>query len=71
MRLVNPSILRSASLIDPSNNVFNMQLARVVHCAGNDARRLFVDTDDLRVWAGTALTEPERERLRAFLSNRN
>src|SRR5258708_22170226 len=40
MRRANRNISRSALLLDPSNTMFNLQIVRVVRCAGNDARRI-------------------------------
>jgi predicted oxidoreductase (fatty acid repression mutant protein) len=60
---------RSAILLDPSNTMFNLQVERVVHCTGNDNRRLFKNADELHDWLDGGLTEAEREALRAFLSD--
>jgi len=68
MRKANGSIARSAILVDPSNTMFNLQIERVVHCAGNPTRRLFADLEGLHNWLDGDLTEPEREALQAFLS---
>lgn len=68
MRKANDSIARSAILIDPSNTMFNLQLERVVHCAGNPRRRLFTRREELCNWLDSDLAEPERQGLRAFLS---
>jgi hypothetical protein len=67
MRRANDCIARSALLLDPSNTMFNLQLERVVRCAGNDDRRLFTHADELCNWLNTALTHAEREALRALL----
>ncbi len=68
MRSANRSIARSALLLDPSNTMFNLQLERIVRCAGNPTRRLFADVDELSDWLASELTEWERQALRAFLS---
>jgi hypothetical protein len=68
MRSANRSIARSALLLDPSNTMFNLQLERIVRCAGNPTRRLFADVDELSDWVAPGLTEWERKALRAFLS---
>jgi hypothetical protein len=67
MRRANGTVARSGMLLDPANAVFNLQLARVVHCAGNPARRLFTDARDLYAWLEPGLTEDEREVLISLL----
>jgi hypothetical protein len=71
MRCTNPAIARSVLLLNPSNTIFNLQLERVVHCAGTSTRRLFADIDELRRWVEGDLTQPERDALRAFLGDDN
>lgn len=66
MRRANEFIARSALLLDPSNTMFNLQLERVVRCAGNEDRRLFSHADELCDWLDAALTHPEREALRTL-----
>jgi hypothetical protein len=68
MRRANRSIGRSGILLDPSNTVFNLQVARVVRCAGSDARRLFTDPRQLYDWASHDLTTSERAALADLLS---
>jgi hypothetical protein len=67
MRRTNESITRSALLLDPSNTMFNLQLERVVRCAGNEDRRTFSDAEELCEWLDGTLTEREREALRTLL----
>jgi hypothetical protein len=67
MRQLNPYIVRSALLLDPSNTMFNLQLERVAQCAGNDQRRLFGDADELRDWLDGTLAAAERRALRTLL----
>jgi hypothetical protein len=69
MRVANRAIGRSALLLDPSNTIFNLQVERIVRCAGNPARRLFADVAELQDWVDGDLTEPEREALLAFLNH--
>jgi hypothetical protein len=57
-------------LFDPSNTMYNLQLERVVHCAGNEDRRLFKDADELCDWLDGSLTEPEREAVQGWASPR-
>ncbi|HLK35582.1 MAG TPA: hypothetical protein VKU41_02440, partial [Polyangiaceae bacterium] len=47
MRAANRDIARSCLLLDPSNVTFNLQIERIVRCAGNPERRLFADVDEL------------------------
>ncbi len=69
MRRCNPLIARSAMLLDPSNVMYNLQLERVVRCAGRDDRRLFDDAETMHAWLAEALaTDDEREALRAMLA---
>lgn len=63
MRANNRTLLRGALLLDPANAMYNLQIERVVHCAGHPARRLFEDVKELRDWVSHALTEPERDAL--------
>jgi hypothetical protein len=68
MRVANGGIVRGALLLDPANTMFNLQVERVVRCAGNPARRLFARLEELREWVGGALTESERHALRELFS---
>jgi hypothetical protein len=67
MRQANGSIARSGILLDSSNTMFNLQVERIVHCAGNEQRRLFTDADELRDWLDGTVTETERAVLRTLL----
>ncbi len=72
MREANKYIIRSAVLVDPRNTMFNLQIARVVRCAGHAGRRrIFEDVAELRGWLGDAATEAERQSIDAFLSRRD
>lgn len=68
MRGANGGIVRGGLLLDPANTMYNLQVERVVRCAGNSARRLFMDIGALRDWVGEALTEPERKALGGLFS---
>lgn len=59
---------RGAILLDPSNTVYNLQIERVVQCAGIPAR-LFADKAEFLDWVGEALTETDREVLRDLFSD--
>jgi hypothetical protein len=67
MRETNRRIALSALLLDPDNTMFNLQLERIVRCAGSPERRLFEDVGELRDWTDYALTEAERAGLSKFL----
>ncbi len=67
MRSVNRNLGRSAIFLHPANTTFNLQIQRVVRCAGSDARRLFTDRKELLEWLDVLLTEAERAALRTFL----
>ncbi len=71
MRETNGRITLSALLLDPDNTMFNLQLKRIVRCAGSPGRRLFEDVDELRDWTDYALTEAERGGLLTFLTSRD
>jgi hypothetical protein len=68
MRSVNGSIARSGMLLDPLNTMFNLQLDRVVRCAGNPARRAFEDVEELVDWVAPGLTQREQRGLRSILA---
>ena len=69
MRAANRSVGRSAILLHPTNATFNLQIERIVQCAGHQGRRVFTDRDELHEWLDGELTEAERARLRSFLSD--
>jgi hypothetical protein len=68
MRSFNGSIARSAILLDPGNETFNLQFQRVVRCAGSAARRWFADAAELRSWLRDVLTDAELARVDDLLS---
>jgi hypothetical protein len=67
MRHVNRSIARSGILLDPANEMFNLQVVRVVQCAGNPSRKLFTDPRELLAWLRDDLSADEREVLRDLI----
>jgi hypothetical protein len=71
MRSVNRNLGRSAILLHPANTTFNLQIQRVVQCAGSDARRVFTDRKELLDWLDVRLTEAERAALRTFLDGQS
>ena len=68
MRRHNPRIARSALLVDPANEMFNLQFERIVHCAGHPTRRLFSDRAELLAWLDGELSAAERDAIRSFFS---
>jgi hypothetical protein len=69
MRVHNPVVSRGAILLHPANTTFNLQIERIVQCAGHGQRRVFTDQEELQSWLGAELTEAERIRLGVFLSD--
>jgi hypothetical protein len=67
MRGFNDKVVRSAILLSPDNETFNLQLARVVRCAGSTSRRLFSEADELRAWLCDLLTDVELARVDQLL----
>jgi hypothetical protein len=67
MRGVNRNLSRGAILLNPANTTFNLQVQRVVQCAGSDARRVFTDRLELQEWLDGRLSDAERVALRLFL----
>jgi hypothetical protein len=69
MRKANEYLIRSGVLIDPGNTMFNLQIERVVRCAGDAGqRRLFTDVAELCEWMSEVATDAERQGIDAFLS---
>jgi hypothetical protein len=69
MRGANRTVGRSAILLHPANETYNLQIERIVHCAGHERRRVFADPRELLDWLDGDLTEAERVALRVFLSD--
>ena len=63
MRRNDGHVVRRGLLLEPSNAMYNLQLERVVRCAGNSSRRFFTGIDKLRDWVGEALSGSERGAL--------
>jgi hypothetical protein len=68
MRRTNRNLIRSAILVDPTNTTFNLQIERIVRCAGSDLRRVFADRDEVCEWLDGGLTDVEQAALRVFLA---
>jgi hypothetical protein len=69
MRQNNGRMTRGGLLLAPSNTVLNLQIERVVKCAGNPGRRAFVDPEELRRWVGHEASGAERKALDGFFSH--
>jgi hypothetical protein len=69
MRVYNGRLARSAILLDRENIAFNMQMERIVRCAGSPARRTFDDPVALRRWLSSESTEAELSRLDELLAS--
>jgi hypothetical protein len=68
MRGYNVGLALSAILLAPSNATFNLQIERVIRCAGNPWRRTFYDVRELRDWVATRATRDELAQLDELLS---
>jgi hypothetical protein len=67
MRDFNGRLSVSGILLDAKNETFNLQLERVVRCAGNASRRTFQDARELRDWLARDATGTELARLDELL----
>ncbi len=67
MRGFNESVAFSAILLARANVTFNLQIERVVRCAGNPGRRLFYDALQLHDWVAERATTPEVTRVAQLL----
>ena len=67
MRHFNATIERSAILLERDNETFNLQIARVVRCAGSPRRRCFFEPPELRAWLAEVATPAELSRLDALI----
>jgi hypothetical protein len=68
MREFNKRLARTGILLDRENETFNLQLERVVRCAGNPVRRVFYDPRELREWLSHALTAAEMSLIDELLA---
>jgi hypothetical protein len=68
MRRANRAIARAGILLDPANEMFNLQVVRVVQCAGNPSRRLFTDPRELLAWLHDCLPGDERDLLGGLIA---
>ncbi len=59
MRRFNAAVERSAIWLDPANDTFNLQIARVVRCAGSPRRRCMQHAADVRDWLCAVATASE------------
>lgn len=58
----------SAILLDPANALYNLQVERVMQCAGKQVR-LFPALDELTEWLGAILTDPEKATVRELFAS--
>ncbi|WP_394850087.1 hypothetical protein LZC95_21830 [Pendulispora brunnea] len=70
MRGDTPHIDRVGFWINDAQPMFNLQLQRMIREAGSPARRAFPRRLALESWLAERLSPPERERLHAFLDER-
>jgi hypothetical protein len=68
MRRTNTKVLRSGILLNPANETFNLQIERVIRCAGLPTRRSFEEPAELRDWLCEVATPGERDRIDELLS---
>jgi hypothetical protein len=68
MRQFNAAVERSAILLHSANETFNLQITRVVRCAGSPRRRIFYEAADLRTWIAEVATPEECSRLDEILA---
>jgi hypothetical protein len=68
MREFNKRLSRTGMLLDRDNETFNLQLERVVRCAGHPLRRVFYDGRDLREWLSRALGAVEMSLVDELLA---
>jgi hypothetical protein len=58
----------SAILLDPANTIYNLQVERVMQCAGKEVQ-LFPVLDELTEWLGARLTDPEKATVRELFAS--
>jgi hypothetical protein len=68
MRAANKVLERAGILLDRDNITFNLQLERVVRCAGNPRRRVFYDKHELRDWLAGSATSAELAHIDELLA---
>jgi hypothetical protein len=69
MRIVNPRVERSGSLLPVSSSVAMLQFARMLRETHNPDRRGFSDARSLIGWLAEVLTHEEVSRLRSFIGS--
>jgi hypothetical protein len=57
----------SAILLDPANALYNLQVERIMQCAGKQVR-LFPALDELMGWLGGILTDAEKATVRELFA---
>jgi hypothetical protein len=66
MHTVNSVIERSAIWVPPAS-ALEQQTSRAVRQGGNEMRRMFTATDEMRAWLAEVLTDEEMARLDEFI----
>jgi len=69
MRAANKRISWAALLLDPLNTTFNLQIERVVRCAGSPTRRLVTGLGEMQAWLGGSLSVAEWSAIETFLGD--
>jgi len=68
MRAANKRISWAAILLDPLNTTFDLQIERIVKCAGSPTRRLVTGLGEMHAWLGDALSVAEWSAIETFLA---
>jgi hypothetical protein len=68
MRVANGRISGAALLLDPLNTMFNLQVERIVKCAGSPIRRLVTGLGEIQSWLGDSLSAAEWSGIETFLA---
>jgi len=69
LKQANVNMDRSAALASAASPIAVLQFLRLCRSSDpNGNRRLFTDVDEMSEWLGEVLSDAERQRLRAFLS---
>lgn len=65
---LNPRILRSALMLPGNVPTLRLQLERLLRQAGNPARRLCLDSAEVKAWLTSSLSAAEQRGLAEFLA---
>jgi hypothetical protein len=67
MKRLEPLVERSAILLDPTNEPFNLSFARTAEHGGLPSRRFFTSAAELRTWLRPTASDAELSRVERFL----